>query len=149
MLKQFEQRVVFDSLPALKAQNRDLYQIIIMASLLEKEVRTFEDKKLVSGILWKRLKSDMPLQVDATISYITGKKTTKISLEELQIDHPYNTYKYKGLPPGPISNPGLESIKAAFNPEDSPYWFYLSTQEGKTIFSQTYQQHLKAKELYL
>jgi UPF0755 protein len=124
-------------------------EIIIMASLLEKEVITLEDKQLVSGILWKRLRAGIPLQVDATITYITGKKTTKISKEDTQIDSPYNTYKYYGLPPGPICNPGLESIKAAINPKDSPYWYYLSTPEGKTIFSKTLQEHNIAKAKYL
>jgi len=104
---------------------------------------------LVSGILWKRLENNMPLQVDATISYITGKKTTKISKEETQIDSPYNTYKYLGLPLGPICNPGLESIKAALYPEISQYWYYLSTPEGETIFSKTLEEHNVAKAKYL
>jgi len=104
---------------------------------------------LVAGILWKRLENKMPLQVDATITYITGKKTTKISIEETQIDHPYNTYKYLGLPPGPICNPGLESILAALYPKKSDYWYYLSAPDGKTIFSKTLQEHNIAKAKYL
>lgn len=124
-------------------------EIVVVASLLEKEVRAFEEKQLVSGILWKRLKSGIPLQVDATITYITGKKTTKISQEDTQIDSPYNTYKYYGLPPGPISNPGLESIEAALNPKDSPYFYYLSTPAGTTIFSRTLEEHNIAKTKYL
>ncbi len=149
MLAQFAKNITPEFLKAMREQDRSIQEIVIMASLLEKEVRTFEDKKLVSGILWKRLESGMPLQVDATLTYITGKKTTKISLDELQIDNPYNTYKYKGLPPGPISNPGLDSLQAALHPESSPYWFYLSTPEGETIFSQTFQEHVLAKEKYL
>jgi len=133
----------------IKKSGRTLHEIIVMASLLEKEVKTKEDKELVSGILWKRLEVGMPLQVDATITYITGKKTTKIPLEDLQIDSPYNTYKYKGLPPAPICNPGLESILAALYPKESDYWYYLSTPEGKTIFSKTLQEHNIAKEKYL
>jgi len=126
-----------------------LFEIITMASLIEKEVRTLEDKKLVSGILWKRLENNMPLQVDATITYITGKKTVKVTLEDLKIDSPYNTYKYKGLPAGPICNPGLESIQAALYLEESEYWFYLSTPEGETIFSKTLEEHQIAKNKYL
>ena len=124
-------------------------EIIIMASLVEKEVRTLKDKKIVSGILWKRLNIGMPLQVDATINYITGRKTTEILKEELEIDSLYNTYKYKGLPPGPICNPGLESILAAINPQESEYWFYLSTPEGETIFSKTLKEHNIAIAKYL
>ena len=100
---------------------------IIMASLIEKEVRTKEDKELVSGILWKRLGISMALQVDSEMW----------------------TYKNRGLPPSPISNPGLESILAALNPKTSPYWYYLSTPEGQTIFSRTLEEHNIARAKYL
>jgi UPF0755 protein len=133
----------------IEARGKTIHQILTLASLLEKEVKTKEDKELVAGILWKRLKFGMPLQVDATITYLTGKKTTKIGKEDLEIDSPYNTYKYKGLPPGPICNPGLESILAAIYPEESDYWYYLSTPEGKTIFSKTLKEHNVAKAQYL
>lgn len=130
-------------------QGKSIFEIVIMASLIEKEVRSFEDKRTVSGILWKRLSIGMPLQVDATIAYITGKKTSEISNGETKIDSPYNTYKYKGLPLGPIANPGLESIQAALYPLGTPYLYYLSTPEGKTIFSKTLEEHNIAKATYL
>jgi UPF0755 protein len=133
----------------IEKSGRSLQEIITMASLLEKEVKTKEEKEIVAGILWKRLKAGIPLQVDATITYITGKKTTKIPKEDLQIDSPYNTYKYKGLPPGPICNPGLESILAALYPKESEYWYYLSTPEGKTFFFKTLEEHNLAKAKYL
>lgn len=133
----------------IKRQEKTIFDIVIMASLIEKEVKTREEKELVSGILWKRLENNMPLQVDATLAYITNKKTTKISIEETQIDSPYNTYKYLGLPLGPICNPGLESLKAAIYPKNSEYWYYLSTPEGKTIFSKTLAEHNIAKAKYL
>jgi UPF0755 protein len=103
----------------------------------------------VSGILWKRLENNIGLQVDATIAYITGRRSTKISLEETRIDSLYNTYKYRGLPPGPIANPGLSAIKAAIYPKESPFIYYLSAPEGKTIFSKTLEEHNKAKAKYL
>ena len=148
----------------IEGQGKTIFEIVIMASLLEKEVKTFEDKELVSGILWKRLENGMPLQVDATITYI--KKTTnlegprsfsekgeaygsRISIEETKINSLFNTYKYLGLPPGPICNPGTDSIKAAIYPKNSDYWYYLSTPEGKTIFSKTLEEHNIAKEKYL
>jgi len=137
-------------------------EIITMASLLEKEVKTKEDKEIVSGILWKRLENNVPLQVDATITYILRYKTTnpegvaprpygaRISKEDLQIDSPYNTYKYLGLPLGPICNPGLDSILAAMYPEDSGFWYYLSPWDDEgTIFSETLEKHNIAKEKYL
>ena len=133
----------------IKRQGKTLFDILIVASLIEKEVSKKEDRKLVSGILWKRLKHNIPLQVDATITYITGKKTTKISFEETKIDHPYNTYLYKGLPPGPICNPGLESILAAIYPKESNYWYYLSTPQGETIFNENLKGHNLAKTKYL
>jgi len=117
--------------------------------LLEKEVKDFEEKKIVAGILWKRMENKIGLQVDATITYITGKKSVKVSKQETEIDSLYNTYKYRGLPLGPISNPGLESIEAAIYPQNSDYWYYLSTPEGETIFSKTLEEHNIAKAKYL
>lgn len=130
-------------------------EIVIMASLLEKEVRTFEDKKLVSGIFWRRIKAGIPMQSCATIAYILQREdwTFREMLKEIgkgkKIDSPYNTYMYKGLPIGPISNPGLESILAAIYPKASDYWFFLSTPKGETIFSRTLAEHNIAKAKYL
>jgi UPF0755 protein len=149
MLDNFDKKLTEELMIEIKRQGKRIFEIINMASLLEKEVKTIEDKKIVSGILWKRLESGMPLQVDATLSYVTGKRTTRISIEETQIDSPYNTYKYKGLPLGPICNPGIESIRAAVYPEDSGYWFYLSTPKGETIFSRNLEEHNIAKAKYL
>jgi len=145
----FESKLTLKMSQDMEMEGRNLTQIITMASLIEKEVKTLEDKKIVSGILWKRIKAGMPLQVDAAIVYITGKNSTAITKEELQIDSPFNTYKYKGLPPSPICSPGLDSILAAIYPEDSDYWFYLSTPAGETIFSRNYEEHRSAIENYL
>ncbi len=133
----------------ITAQEKTLEEIIIMASIIEKEVRILEDKKVVSGILWKRIDNNMLLQADATVTYITGGKSTDITKEELAIDSPYNTYKYRGLPSGPICNPGLDSIIAAIHPVKTKYWFYLSTPEGETIFSTTLAEHEAARAKYL
>ncbi|MBL7150142.1 MAG: endolytic transglycosylase MltG [Candidatus Pacebacteria bacterium] len=149
MRDNFEKKLTQDLREEIEKQDKTIFEIVTMASLLEKEVKTKEDKRLVSGISWKRFKNNIPLQVDATITYITGKKTTKVSIEETKIDSPYNTYKYLGLPLGPICNPGLESIKAAVNPEDSDYWYYLSTPEGETYFSETLEDHNIKKAKYL
>ena len=139
--------------PALRKkiadENKTIFEIVTMASLIEKEVRTMEDKKIVSGILWKRLKYNIPLQVDATISYLTGKKSAKVSKEDLKANSPYNTYKYAGLPLGPICNPGIESIIAAVYPENSRYWYYLSGPDGTTHFSKTLKEHNIKRAEYL
>jgi len=144
----FEQKLA-PYLSEISQAGKTLAEIIIMASLIEKEVQTKEDKEIVAGILWKRLRASIPLQVDATITYITGEKSIKVSKEDTQIDSPYNTYLYYGLPAGPICNPGLESIETALNPVGSSYWYYLSTPEGETIFSKTLEEHNIAKAKYL
>jgi len=149
MLDNFDEKLTQELRDEITNQGKTIFEIVTMASLLEKEVRILEDKKIVAGVLWKRLKNNMPLQVDATIIYITGKKTTQVSIGETKIDSPYNTYKYRGLPLGPISNPGLESILASIYPESSGYWYYLSTLEGETIFSRNLEEHNIAKAKYL
>ncbi|MCH8741875.1 endolytic transglycosylase MltG [Patescibacteria group bacterium] len=149
MLDNFDKQLNSEIREEIAGQNKSIFAIVTMASLIEKEVNNFEDRTLVSGVLWKRLENGIPLQVDATIIYITGKKTTRVSKEETKIDSPYNTYKYPGLPVGPISNPGIESILASVYPKDSPFWYYLSTPEGENIFSRTLEEHNIAKSKYL
>jgi UPF0755 protein len=136
-------------LPIIEKQGKTLFQVITMASLIEKEVPETKDRKIVSGILWKRFLANYPLQVDATITYLTGKNSTAITQDDLWIDSKYNTYRNSGLPPGPISNPGIDAIEAALYQEKSPYWFYLSAPDGTTIFSKTFEEHKRAKAKYL
>ena len=149
MLKNFDQKVTEELKEEIKAQNKSLYQVLIMASLLEKEVKSCQDRQIAAGILWKRLEAGWPLQVDATISYIVGKGSLNLTKKDLKIDSPYNTYKYYGLPLGPICNPGLESIKAAINYEQSDFWYYLTTPDGKTEFSKTLEEHNIKRFKYL
>jgi len=127
-------------------QDKSFFDVLVMASLLEREVKPIEDKKIVAGILWKRLKNGWPLQVDACLTYLTGNPACN---GDKEIDSKYNTYKYRGLPLGPICNPGLESIEAALYYEDSPYWFYLSAKTGETIFSKTLEEHNLNRYKYL
>jgi len=145
MLANFKTKISDDLKAEIKRQGKSLYDVLIMASLLEKEVKTYSDKQVVAGILWKRLANGWPLQVDATINYALDKPNSKLSLDDLQFNSPYNTYIHKGLPPGPICNPGMESIKAAVYYKESPYWYYLSKPNGATIFSTTFEQHKAAK----
>ena len=123
----FGKKVTPDLKAEIESQGKTLDQIIVMASLLEKELKTREDKKLAAGILWKRLTIGMALQVDAEMW----------------------TYANPGLPPVAICNPGLESIEAAVYPEKSEFWYYLSTPEGETIFSRTLEEHNVAKYEHL
>ncbi len=134
----------------MKSSERNIHEIITMASLIEKEVFLFEDKAKISDILWRRLEIGMPLQVDATVNYITGRRGIDVTIEETKINSKYNTYQKTGLPEGPISNPGINSIKAALNPQSNDYWYYLSDPKtGKTIFSKNHSEHIKAKNKYL
>ena len=135
-------------LESIEKSDRSFMEIITMASIIEKEVRLKEDKFIVSGILWKRLDSDWLIGADATLLYITD--DNNITYNELQIDNPYNTRKNSGLPPGPISNPSIESINAAIFPKETDYWFYLNTLDtGETIFSKTNEEHNQNKAKYL
>jgi len=147
MLANFGKKLTPDLRTEIKNQNKSVFDIVTTASLIEKEVRTLDDKKIVSGILWKRLAIGMPLQLDSTINYITNKSDASAKIKDTKIDSPYNTYKYAGLPKGPISDPGINSITAAIYPKKTNYWYYLS--DGKTIFSETLKQHNTARILYL
>ncbi len=133
----------------IEQTQKTLSEIIIMASLLEEEARTTETRRMIAGILWKRLEIGMPLQVDAVFPYIIGKNTYDVSLTDLAFDSPYNTYKYKGLPRGPITNPSLDSIIAALRPIQSQYIYYLSNLSGKMYYAVTFEQHVENKRLYL
>jgi UPF0755 protein len=128
--------------------NKPLKDIITMASIIEEEAKGYEDKRMVSGILWSRLKVGMLLQVDPPFYFITG-KNTGVTYDDLKIDSPYNTYKYKGLPKGPISNPGIESIRAAVNSSKTDYLFYLTGRDGTMRYATTYDGHLRNKNIYL
>lgn len=149
IIANFEKKITPELKQEILAQKKSVFEIITMASIIEKEVKTLEDKKIVSGILWKRRETGMPLQVDSTVNYITGKNHKSALIADILIDSPYNTYKYKGLPLGPISNPGMDSILAAIYPIESKYWYYLSALSGKTIFSETFKKHEIARDKYL
>lgn len=128
---------------------KPLADIIKMASLVEEEARTEETRRIVADILWKRLALGMPLQVDSSFRYINGKGTKDLSLDDLKIDSPYNSYLYKGLPPTPICNPGLNSIRATINPIKTDFLYFLSDQAGEMHYAKTFAEHLRNKERYL
>lgn len=128
---------------------KPLREVIVMASLLEEEARTDESRRTIAGILWKRLKVGMPLQVDAVFPYILGKNTYQVTVADLQFDSPYNTYRFTGLPPGPITNPGRNAIEAAITPIETKYFYYLSDREGRMHYAVTHDEHVANKSRYL
>jgi UPF0755 protein len=133
----------------IDASGHSLSDVIVMASILEREAASTYDRRVIAGILWKRIKLGMPLQVDAVFPYIIGKNSFDLTRDDLKTESPYNTYVNKGLPPGPIANPGLDAILAAVTPIQTSYVYYLSDNEGVMHYSDTYAQHLAAKQKYL
>lgn len=131
------------------SSTRSFHDVVIVASLVEREARTPADKKMIAGILWNRVDKGMPLQVDAVFGYIFGRDTYSPSFADLSVDSPYNTYTHKGLPPGPIDNPGLDSLEAAEHPTPSKYLFYLTDRNGVMHYATTYSGHLANTRTYL
>lgn len=146
MLQNFDKKVPENIRQAITKQNRTLWQVIVMASMLEKEAKKSSDMQIISGILWKRLKLGMPLQVDSTVAYALDKWSSPLTYADLKYNSPYNTYLYYGLPKGPISNPGIQAILAATFPRDTNYLYYLSAPDGTIIYSATLQEQNAAKQ---
>lgn len=132
-----------------KKAGKSFEDILIMASIIEEEANTPESRRLVSGILWNRIEREMRLQVDATFYYTLGKFSLDLTKTDLASDSPYNTYRNKGLPPTPISNPGLDSLKAALNPTRSSYLYYLNDKNGDMHYAKTFEGHKENRINYL
>jgi len=141
MLSNFDAKLTPELREEIAASGRSIFDVVTMASVIEREVRTDEDMAIVAGIFWKRIDLGMGLQADSTVNYITGGSKPSVSAEETGIDHPWNTYKYRGLPAGPIGNPSLRALKAAIEPEASPYLYFLTDPEGKVWYGRTLEEH--------
>jgi UPF0755 protein len=149
MLKNFDKYLTKEIRDEIEKQNKSIFEIITMAGLLEKEVRTDKDRKIAAGIFYKRIKEGIPLESCATIAYILGEDKRQYSFKDTRIKSPYNTYLNKGLPPGPICNSGESAIKAAVWPGKSEYNFFLSKENGETVFSKTLEEHNSAKAKWI
>ncbi len=136
-------------MPLVSASGHSLSDIVIMASLIEKEGRTSEDRRIIAGILWNRIRLGMPLQVDAVFGYIFDRATYSPSPADLKVKSPYNTYLHTGLPPGPIANPGLDSLLAAIEPAKTSYLYYLTGNDGLMHYATTYVGHQANLRKYL
>lgn len=144
----FDRRIA-PFMPDIEASGHSLKEIVIMASIVENEAKTLEDREVVAGILWRRLELGAPLQVDASFAYVNGKTTQDLTLDDLKIDSPFNTYLYRGLPPQPISNPGLESIDATLHPTKTAYFYFLTGDDGKMHYSKDFDEHVDKKLKYI
>ena len=124
-------------------------EVIILASIIEREAKDTKSKHLVSGILQNRLRINMPLQVDAVFHYMLYKTSAELTEADLRSDTPYNTYTRRGLPPHPISNPGIDSIEAVLNPTETEYLYYLTGDDGEFYYAVNFEDHVRNKERYL
>jgi len=148
-LNNFDRKLTDDLRAEIDRQDKTIFEVITLASIIEREVPVYADKKMIADIFLKRLDADIGLQSDATINFITGKKDPTPSLDDLQADSPYNTYKFRGLPPGPIASPGIDSIEAVLYPSSNPYYYFLTTPEGEVIYSVDHDEHVANKNKYL
>lgn len=148
MLDNFNRKLDIGLKEEIKKQGKSIFEILTMASLIEKESREDKDRKIVADIFYKRLKAGQPLESCATINYILGKNKRRLSFEDTRIKSSYNTYLNLGLPPGPICNPSLSAIKAAVYPQETDYWYFLSPDDGSIIYSKTFEEHNKNKAKY-
>ncbi|MGH2405442.1 MAG: endolytic transglycosylase MltG, partial [bacterium] len=130
------------------APHRSLRDVVTMASLIEREAKVPAERPLIASVLYNRLARGMRLEVDATVLYALGGHKKVVTYDDLKVDSPYNTYRYAGLPPGPITNPGLAAIMAALKPAQTAYLFYVARADGSHVFSRTFSEHLIAIRKY-
>jgi UPF0755 protein len=146
MLEQLTKKL--DSIPDWQAQLAErglsLHELLTVASLVEREVVVDEERSLVAGVIYNRLKKGQNLEIDATVQYLLDKQKERLLNKDLKVESPYNTYRNPGLPPGPIGSPGLASIQAALAPKASEYYFYVTKKDGTQghLFGKTYKEHL-------
>jgi len=138
-----------DDWGAIQKSQRTLQQIVIMASIVEREERDPAERPRIADILWKRADANRGLDADATILYALGRTSGGLSYEDLQVNSLYNTRKYRGLPPGPISNPSVSSLRAALHAESTPYWYYLHDSDGNVHYGKTLDEHNENKARYI
>jgi len=148
LLKGFEAKVIKPYYGQPRSLNH-LYSDLILASIVEMEVRSSSDRKLVADIFSKRIAQHIPLQADSTVNYVTGKSDPRVKEEDSLIASPFNTYRVRGLPPSPISNPSTWSIDAVLNPTSNPYFYFLTDEEGRAHFARSFQEHQTNRVKYL
>lgn len=148
MVREFWRQLPDNAEERARELGRTLHEIVTLASLVEGEAMVDSERVIIAGVYTNRLKRGMRLQADPTIQYIIPDGPRRLLHKDLQIDSPYNTYLYAGLPPGPINNPGRKSIEAALYPRDVPYLYFVARGDGSHVFSVTMNQHLQAKRAF-
>ncbi|WNF32216.1 endolytic transglycosylase MltG [Aeribacillus composti] len=133
----------------MKELSLSTHQFLTLASLVEEEATEKADREKIASVFYNRLEKNMPLQTDPTVLYSLGKHKERVYYKDLEVNSPYNTYKNKGLPPGPIANAGKQSLDAVANPADTNYFYFLATKEGEVIFTKTLDEHNKEKAKHI
>lgn len=148
MANTFDEKLTASMRAQAAKMDLSIYDLITLASLVEREVRFPEDRAIVAQVLLKRLKLNMPLQTDATLQYLMDTPKEDVTIEDTQIDSPYNTYQHAGLPPGPIANPGMAAIEAVLHPADTDYLYFVADRSGHNHYAYTYEEHLNLVNKY-
>ncbi len=148
LLDRLDAAVGRDLRAAARARGLGLHQLLTVASMVEREAQVPQERPVIAGVIYNRLDRGLRLEIDATVLYALGRHKEALSAADLAVDSPYNTYRYSGLPPGPIANPGLASIRASAAPQKTPYLYYVLRPDGGHHFSRTYQEHLDAIRRY-
>ncbi len=142
MAQNLDNRLTADMRDKAADMNLSIYELITLASLVEKEARYDEDRPIIAQVFLKRLEINMPLQSDATLQYLMDAPKEDVSIADTKITSPYNTYQNAGLPPGPIANPGMAAIEAVLNPADTDYLYFVADRDGHNHYAYTYDEHL-------
>ena len=141
MVQRLRAKLGPEMLPRARQRGLTVHGLLTLASIIEREAAARDEMRLIAAVFWNRLRLDMPLQADPTVQYALGKERRALSRAELQIDHPFNTYRRPGLPPGPIASPGLLAIEAALDPAPVKYLYFVKTDERRHHFSTTVEEH--------
>jgi UPF0755 protein len=148
MLDRFEAAVDQSLRAAAAARGLSLHELVTVASMVEREAQVPAERPVIAGVIYNRLARGMRLEIDATVLYALGRHKATVTLADLAVDSPYNTYRRTGLPPGPIANPGLAALEAAARPASVPYLYYVRRPDGRHHFSRTLAEHLDAVRRY-
>lgn len=142
MLENLNNKIDTELLDRARKMGWSFHEVLTLASMIEKEAGVEEEKPIISSVFFNRLAIGMKLECDPTVEYALGNPKRPLTYEDLEFDSPYNTYLYPGLPPGPICNPGLSSIRAALYPAPTEYYYFVAKGDGQHLFAETYQEHL-------
>ena len=148
MLSRFDKIFKKEHYDRSKELNMSVKDVIVLASIIEREARVDSERSVISSVFHNRLKRNRLLQSCATVQYALGERKKRLTTKDLEINSPYNTYKYIGLPPRPIASPGKRSIEAALYPDITGYMYFVAKGDGSHVFSKTYKEHLRAKNRY-